>query len=694
MTKMKNITKVVFMAIVMAIVFSNTNFVSAQTQTVSLGQRYAVNGKVVENPWGGAGQLNSLQLFQMFYLGYTFNVAGPTPAQISESSCPFGSALVGFNLYNMGNNYSTSGSLYCRPITFSSTAPVFDFSIGHGGNKTVVAGTDVVNMINTSLTSGETKDVSLSVVSITNSSNTNVMDQANGIFVPTSNSFSSGSVRPTGSSELTLNTQTSTPVGTYTVTVKGTSAGTTGAGAGVIMECVSTINDAYEGNGKRIVQLSCLGFYPSDTSIELLKTQDESMLYAASEANNTNSIQNAKDSVVITTNAWLNKLCDMSDNGVRDASDSIKYIGISNLGSTQIYNPVQTSLVWGGKTYAACASTITSSPINYQIVSVPNRVDTIQLTSGGGSGTSGLSKTTSFTVNVIANPYNLAITKSAKSCYSSELSQTATWNAYQGATSYNVYRKAGNTVLATMSTTSTTYIEKPTQIGKVYEYQVAAVVGGVEQARSQPVTLDSQVLETNCPSPSPSGGGGGGALVASCSVSPTSIIAGRNTTVTITGNASGPSGIEYSFDDGRNYGLVSSKTITTSTGGSYSMKIRSTGNVVYPDISCGTVTVKSVNLSLSRKQAVNENSSELTTKKGKNVYLNLANSGSTDCQKSDIGWTKTVRPLNLVNIFDGEEVSASTVGDFRFTITCDNGESPDTTSSVILHVINSAIEEI
>lgn len=44
--------------------------------------------------------------------------------QPENSSCPDGSIMVGFNLDNMGDNYSNTGTLYCRALTGVSLQPV------------------------------------------------------------------------------------------------------------------------------------------------------------------------------------------------------------------------------------------------------------------------------------------------------------------------------------------------------------------------------------------------------------------------------------------------------------------------------------------------------------------------------------------------------------------------------------------
>lgn len=66
------------------------------SSSIQLGPIVEYKNKIiVENPWG-SGTV--------------------TAQQIRDSSCPDGYVMVGLNLYNMGQNFSNKGSLYCREI--------------------------------------------------------------------------------------------------------------------------------------------------------------------------------------------------------------------------------------------------------------------------------------------------------------------------------------------------------------------------------------------------------------------------------------------------------------------------------------------------------------------------------------------------------------------------------------------------
>ena len=80
--------------IVFAISFLGAPYIFAQTQPTNFGDVYNVKNKnVIETPWGGSGT-----------------------SPYTSSSCPDGSVLVGFNLINVGSNYSIINSLYCRAV--------------------------------------------------------------------------------------------------------------------------------------------------------------------------------------------------------------------------------------------------------------------------------------------------------------------------------------------------------------------------------------------------------------------------------------------------------------------------------------------------------------------------------------------------------------------------------------------------
>jgi hypothetical protein len=92
---LKKIQKLsVFLILAIFFIFGYAQKVSAQAvSNFGVITDYA-NKQVIENP---------------------ANVVGD-PSQILSSSCPDGSVLVGFNLYNQGDSYSRLGSLYCRTV--------------------------------------------------------------------------------------------------------------------------------------------------------------------------------------------------------------------------------------------------------------------------------------------------------------------------------------------------------------------------------------------------------------------------------------------------------------------------------------------------------------------------------------------------------------------------------------------------
>ncbi len=90
--KIKNLS--VFIFAILFFIFGSVHTSSAQTTSNFGAVTDYPNKQVIENP---------------------ANVVGD-PSQILSSSCPDGSVLVGFNLYNQGDNYSKLGSLYCRTV--------------------------------------------------------------------------------------------------------------------------------------------------------------------------------------------------------------------------------------------------------------------------------------------------------------------------------------------------------------------------------------------------------------------------------------------------------------------------------------------------------------------------------------------------------------------------------------------------
>ena len=110
--------------------------------------------------------------------------------------------------------FNSAGSSAFTPEGCKTTpggAPTFDFSLAHGGNKSVTRGQSVSNVITATLISGS----SHSVFFLTSG-------------LPTGATVSyatSNSCNPTCSRNLNIATSSSTPTGTYPITVTGTGAG-------------------------------------------------------------------------------------------------------------------------------------------------------------------------------------------------------------------------------------------------------------------------------------------------------------------------------------------------------------------------------------------------------------------------------------------------------------------------------------
>lgn len=115
--------------------------------------------------------------------------------------------------YNETNNYSASLRAFYTP----ATSP-FDFSLTNGGNKIIKAGDDAQNTITAQLVAAPTEQIQLSVDSITNESGSSFLNTSNGFTY----SFSNDTPLPTETVTLSALSKTTTPSGTYTVTVSGT----------------------------------------------------------------------------------------------------------------------------------------------------------------------------------------------------------------------------------------------------------------------------------------------------------------------------------------------------------------------------------------------------------------------------------------------------------------------------------------
>jgi len=110
-----------------------------------------------------------------------------------------------FEIFESG--YNPSAQFTSASLTVN---PPWNYSLSNSGNKSVTQGSSTTNTITATLSSGSSQSVSLS---------------ASGLPSGASASFSSNSCTPTCSRTLTLATNSSTPSGTYPITVTATAGG-------------------------------------------------------------------------------------------------------------------------------------------------------------------------------------------------------------------------------------------------------------------------------------------------------------------------------------------------------------------------------------------------------------------------------------------------------------------------------------
>ena len=197
--------------------FPNLRWLGAQQGTTPLfdnshvGQWHCVETHMKLNT---AGQSDGL--FE-FWVDGTLN-AQRTGLNWLGSYSAFGINAIFFENYAdatvIQERYFDNIVVSAQPIGCGSpTASVpFDFSLSNTGNKSVTATSSVTNMISATLTSGSTQAVTFSASGLPNGATA---------------SFSSASCSPTCSSTLTVNTTSSTPAGTFLITVTAAGGGVT-----------------------------------------------------------------------------------------------------------------------------------------------------------------------------------------------------------------------------------------------------------------------------------------------------------------------------------------------------------------------------------------------------------------------------------------------------------------------------------
>jgi Chitobiase/beta-hexosaminidase C-terminal domain/Putative collagen-binding domain of a collagenase len=127
------------------------------------------------------------------------------------------SGVVAGNTYcyrvNAFNAAGTSGYTNEACKTMTAPAPSFDFSLAHGGNKSVTQGQSVSNTITATLSTGSSQSVSFSTSGLPSGA--------------TASYSTSNSCSPTCSRTLNIATAASTPTGNHTITVTATGGGVT-----------------------------------------------------------------------------------------------------------------------------------------------------------------------------------------------------------------------------------------------------------------------------------------------------------------------------------------------------------------------------------------------------------------------------------------------------------------------------------
>ena len=431
---------------------------SNQNQDINIGSVQVKDGLVVENPWAG----NANQ------------------GQIVNSSCPSESVLVGFNLQNMGDNFSNTGSLYCSNLTFN-TVGVFDFTLSSDGDKTVNIGDIVNNNINIEALSDISKNVALNIDSIKTSSGVNVMNTVNGFtvpanpFTPKTNTVSLSSTGQRDVTPLTLISSPTISVGTYTAKITGTYTQTIPGTSGNSIQYYCKI--AWKNNNG--------GYY-----------------FGCSPDSNFDPLVNFQNSPGV-----LSVECIEGDPFGQNANCRHFWTGFL---TTQAMAQISSFRLEYASRVCQGTVNVTSDPNDPN----PNNPDMgfTCVISPKPASTQTVVKSTSFNITtrppVVVINYNLTLTPGNDGC-PTPLYIGLTWNAIANATSYNLYRSINggnnwqtisvfvNPVNGKISTTDSS--DSYGSHNSLIMYKVAAIVNGVEiEASPEKSIYSPEYLPQNC----------------------------------------------------------------------------------------------------------------------------------------------------------------------------------------------------
>ena len=195
---------------------ANGNLWTSEGEFVNNGQAYGGDNRVLEYlPPFTNGMSASLVIGQSSFTTSGALTAGQSSTPPTQTSL---NNPVGIS-FDSGSNLWVADSYHHRVLEFGGASAASDFGISNSGSVSALQGSSVSNELAVTYAGGTTQTVTLSVT---------------GLPAGTSVSFSGGcsgaptcSASPTFSTTLTLSTISTTPVGTYPISVKGTSSSTT-----------------------------------------------------------------------------------------------------------------------------------------------------------------------------------------------------------------------------------------------------------------------------------------------------------------------------------------------------------------------------------------------------------------------------------------------------------------------------------